>query len=79
MDIHNPHIGSTFESWLDAQGIPIEAPNSAIKAVIACSIPAMRRSRSKHCTGRRKSRGAKSVWNWSERVQSPARKAQGGF
>jgi antitoxin HicB len=31
----NPHIGSTFESWLDEAGIREEVTIAAIKAVIA--------------------------------------------
>lgn len=31
----NPHIGSSFESWLDEAGIREEATAAAIKAVIA--------------------------------------------
>jgi hypothetical protein len=31
----NPHIGSSFESWLDEAGIREEVTASAIKAVIA--------------------------------------------
>jgi len=31
----NPHIGSTFESWLDEQGLREEVTTAAIKAVIA--------------------------------------------
>ena len=31
----NPHIGSTFESWLDEEGIREEVTAAAIKAVIA--------------------------------------------
>ncbi len=31
----NPHIGSTFESWLDEKGIREETTAAAIKAVIA--------------------------------------------
>jgi antitoxin HicB len=31
----NPHVGSTFESWLDAQGIREEVTAAAIKEVIA--------------------------------------------
>jgi antitoxin HicB len=31
----NPHIGSTFESWLDEAGIREEVTASAIKSVIA--------------------------------------------
>ena len=38
MTIVNPHLGSTFESWLDAEGIHGEVTTSAIKAVIALQI-----------------------------------------
>ncbi len=31
----NPHIGSSFESWLEEAGIREEATAAAIKAVIA--------------------------------------------
>jgi antitoxin HicB len=31
----NPHIGSSFESWLDEEGIREEVTAAAIKAVIA--------------------------------------------
>ena len=31
----NPHIGSSFESWLDETGIREEVTTAAIKAVIA--------------------------------------------
>ena len=34
----NPHHGSTFESWLDAEGIREEVTTAAIKAVIALQI-----------------------------------------
>ena len=34
----NPHIGSTFESWLDEAGISEEATAAAVKAVIAAQI-----------------------------------------
>jgi predicted transcriptional regulator len=30
----NPHVGSTFESWLDEQGIREEVAAAAIKEVI---------------------------------------------
>jgi antitoxin HicB len=36
----NPHIGSTFESWLDEKGIREEATAAAIKSVIAEQIAA---------------------------------------
>jgi antitoxin HicB len=34
----NPHIGSTFESWLDEAGIREEATAAAAKSVIAAQI-----------------------------------------
>ena len=33
----NPHLGSSFESWLDREGIREEVTSAAIKAVIARS------------------------------------------
>lgn len=36
----NPHHGSTFESWLDAEGIREDVTTSAIKAVLAHQIAA---------------------------------------
>ena len=38
MTKQNPHIGSTFESWLDETGIREEVTASAVKAVIAAQI-----------------------------------------
>jgi predicted XRE-type DNA-binding protein len=35
MTKENPHIGSSFESWLDESGIRVEVTAAAIKAVIA--------------------------------------------
>jgi antitoxin HicB len=34
----NPHHGSTFESWLEAEGIREKVTTAAIKAVIALQI-----------------------------------------
>ncbi|WP_330083375.1 helix-turn-helix transcriptional regulator [Methylocystis iwaonis] len=34
----NPHVGSTFESWLDEQGIREEVTAAAIKEVIAAQL-----------------------------------------
>ena len=34
----NPHIGSSFESWLDEAGIREETTAAAVKAVIAVQI-----------------------------------------
>jgi antitoxin HicB len=36
----NPHIGSTFESWLDEQGIREEVTAAAIKELIADQLAA---------------------------------------
>lgn len=36
----NPHIGSSFESWLDEEGIREEVIAAAIKAVIAHQLAA---------------------------------------
>jgi predicted transcriptional regulator len=36
----NPHIGSSFESWLDEQGIRETATAAAVKATIAAQIAA---------------------------------------
>ena len=42
----NPHIGSSFESWLDEKGIRAEVTAAAIKAVIAHQLAAeMKRKR----------------------------------
>ncbi len=35
MTNENPHIGSSFESWLDEVGIREEVTTAAIKSVIA--------------------------------------------
>ncbi len=34
----NPHIGSSFDSWLDAEGIREEVTASAIKSVLAYQV-----------------------------------------
>ena len=36
----NPHIGSSFESWLDEAGIREETTAAAIKAVVALQLAA---------------------------------------
>ena len=41
----NPHVGSTFESWLDERGIREEANAAAIKSVIAEQIVAAMKER----------------------------------
>ncbi len=45
MSNKNPHIGSTFESWLDEKGIREEVTAAAIKAVIADQIAAAMKER----------------------------------
>lgn len=41
----NPHIGSSFETWLDEQGIREEVTAAAIKAVIARQLAAEMRKK----------------------------------
>ena len=41
----NPHIGSTFESWLDERGLREEVTAAAIKSVIAEQIAAAMKER----------------------------------
>ena len=41
----NPHHGSTFESWLEAEGIREEVTTGAVKAVIALQIAEAMKSR----------------------------------
>jgi predicted XRE-type DNA-binding protein len=36
----NPHIGSSFESWLDEQGLREEATAAALKSVLSLQIAA---------------------------------------
>jgi predicted transcriptional regulator len=45
MSEKNPHIGSTFESWLDEKGIREEVTAGAIKSVIADQIAAAMKER----------------------------------
>jgi antitoxin HicB len=40
----NPHLGSSFESWLDEAGIREEVTAAAIKAVIARRLSADKKS-----------------------------------
>ena len=47
----NPHIGSSFESWLDEKGIREEVTTAAIKAVIAHQLAA--EMKIKHITKKR--------------------------
>jgi len=41
----NPHIGSTFESWLDQNGIREDVTAAAVKSVIADQIAAAMKER----------------------------------
>jgi antitoxin HicB len=41
----NPHIGSTFESWLDEKGIREDVTAAAVKSVIADQIAAAMKER----------------------------------
>jgi hypothetical protein len=50
-----PHIGSTFESWLDEAGIREEVPLAATKVVIASRLAdeTKKKRQKKHAVGRR--------------------------
>lgn len=41
----NPHVGSTFESWLDEKGLREEVTAAAVKSVIADQIAAAMKER----------------------------------
>ena len=41
----NPHLGSSFESWLDEEGIREEVTSAAIKAVVALQLAAEMKKR----------------------------------
>jgi antitoxin HicB len=41
----NPHVGSTFESWLDENGIREDVTAAAVKSVIADQIAAAMKER----------------------------------
>lgn len=45
MKKRNPHIGSSFESWLDEAGIRDEVTTAAIKAVVAHQLAAEMKKR----------------------------------
>ncbi len=45
MTTKNPHIGSTFESWLDEKGMREEVTAAAVKSVIADQIAAAMKER----------------------------------
>lgn len=45
MSEKNPHLGSSFESWLDERGIREEATAAAVKSVIAGQIAAAMKER----------------------------------
>jgi hypothetical protein len=62
----NPHIGSTFESWLDETGLREDVTAAAIKAVIARQIATRGREGDHQCVGlERCDRGAGSwVDDW---------------
>ena len=46
----NPHLGSTFKSWLDEDGIREDVTSSAIKAVIALQITQAMKTKGHHQT-----------------------------
>ena len=45
MTKENPHLGSSFESWLDEAGIREEVTDAAVKAVIAHQLAAEMKKR----------------------------------
>jgi len=45
MTTKNPHIGSTFESWLDEKGLREDVTAAAVKSVIADQIAAAMKER----------------------------------
>ncbi len=45
MTTKNPHVGSTFESWLDEKGIREDVTAAAVKSVIADQIAAAMKER----------------------------------
>jgi antitoxin HicB len=45
MTTKNPHIGSSFESWLDEKGMREEVTAAAVKSVIADQIAAAMKER----------------------------------
>ena len=47
----NPHIGSSFDSWLEEEGIREEVTSAAIKAVIAHQLA--REMKKRHITKKR--------------------------
>jgi predicted XRE-type DNA-binding protein len=51
MTKENPHIGSSFESWLDEAGIRSEVTAAAVKAVIAQQL--LEEMKKKHLTKKR--------------------------
>ena len=44
----NPHIGSSFESWLDEEGLREEVTAAAIKSVIARQLTAEMKKKKNH-------------------------------
>ena len=67
----NPHIGSSFESWLDAEGIRAEVTAAAVKAVISRQLAA--EMQKKKIT---KQRMAELMQNKPRASGSPARSGQ---
>jgi hypothetical protein len=66
----NPHIGSSFESWLNEEGIREEVTAAAIKAVIARQLANQMKQKENHQTAdgsvdeNKRSNTAPSCRNW---------------
>jgi len=70
MTAKNPHLGSTFESWLDEAGIREEVTAAAIKSVIAAQIGA--EMKKQHITKTRMAEMMKTSRAQVDRLLDPA-------
>ncbi len=65
----NPHIGSSFESWLDETGLREEVNTAAIKAVIALQLA--EEMKRKHITKQRMAELMKTSRAQLDRILDP--------
>ena len=65
----NPHIGSSFESWLDDERLREEVTAAAIKAVIAHQLAA--EMKKKKITKKRMAELMKTSWAQVDRLLDP--------
>lgn len=66
----NPHIGSSFESWLDEEGLRKEITVAAVKAVIALQLA--REMKKKHITKQRMAKLMKTSRAQVDRMLDPS-------